>query len=160
MVQQITTSGTTSDKEWKWKRESVLGMILAFIMKQKVNLIPEDFYLFWYYWLSPLTLGKATNLRKGECESKGTFLTLHFHVVFCHVARRFSKNYWKLALLKGTLTPIWKSPCMFLFIWKYYSENFAFLILRILELFTRKVCEMFIYKHARTIEYIKKWANF
>ena len=48
VVQQITTSGTTSDKEWKWKRESVLGMILAFIMKQKVNLIPENFYLFWY----------------------------------------------------------------------------------------------------------------
>ena len=32
---------------------------------------------------------------------------------------------------------------MFLFIQKYYPENFAFLILRILELYTRKVCEMF-----------------
>ena len=36
------------------------------------------------------------------------------------------------------------------------SENFAFLILTItLELYTRKVCEMFVYKHAETIEYVK-----
>ena len=44
---------------------------------------------------------------------------------------------------------------MFLYV-KKYSENFAFLILRILELFTRKVCEMFVYKYTETIEYIKK----
>ena len=36
---------------------------------------------------------------------------------------------------------IWKSPYMFVFIQKQYPENFAFLILRILELFTRKVYE-------------------
>ena len=29
------------------------------------------------------------------------------------------------------------------------------LILGILELFTRKVCEMFIYKHTETMEYVK-----
>ena len=51
---------------------------------------------------------------------------------------------------------IWKSPRMFLFIWKYYPENFAFLTLRILELHTRKVCVMFVYKHTETIEYFKK----
>ena len=45
---------------------------------------------------------------------------------------------------------------MFLFILKYYPENFAFLILRILEFYTRKICEMFIYKHTETIEYVKK----
>ena len=39
---------------------------------------------------------------------------------------------------------------------KLYPENFAFLILGILELFTRNVCEMFIYKHTETIEYVKK----
>ena len=39
-------------------------------------------------------------------------------------------------------------------------EKFAFLILRILELYTRKVCEMFVYKHPETIEYVKKYANF
>ena len=51
---------------------------------------------------------------------------------------------------------IWKSPYMFLFIWKYYPENIAFLILIILELYTRKVCEMFVYKHTEIIEYVKK----
>ena len=51
---------------------------------------------------------------------------------------------------------IWKSPCMFVFKWKYYSENFALLILRIVEIFTFKVCEMFVYKHAEAIEYVKK----
>ena len=45
---------------------------------------------------------------------------------------------------------------MFMFIQKYYPENFAFLILRILELFTRKVCKMFVYKHAKTTEHVKK----
>ena len=44
---------------------------------------------------------------------------------------------------------------MFVLIWKYYPENFVFLILGILELYTRKVCEMFVYKHTETIEYVK-----
>ena len=37
-----------------------------------------------------------------------------------------------------------------------YPENFTFLILKIFELFTRKICEMFVYKHTETIEYVKK----
>ena len=45
---------------------------------------------------------------------------------------------------------------MFLFVQKYYPENFAYLILRILELYNRKVCEMPVYKHTETIEYVKK----
>ena len=51
---------------------------------------------------------------------------------------------------------ILKSPYMFLFIEKYYPENFVFWILRILELFASKVCERFAYKHTETIEYAKK----
>ena len=39
---------------------------------------------------------------------------------------------------------------------KFYPEHFAFLILRILELHTRKVREMFVYKHTETIKYVKK----
>ena len=35
---------------------------------------------------------------------------------------------------------IWKSPYVFGFIQKSYLENFAFLILINLELFTREVC--------------------
>ena len=38
---------------------------------------------------------------------------------------------------KGTLMQIWKPPYMFVFIWKQYSKNSAFLILIILELFAR-----------------------
>ena len=38
---------------------------------------------------------------------------------------------------------IWKSPYTFVFIQKQYSENFAFLILGILELFAREVCTFF-----------------
>ena len=59
-------------------------------------------------------------------------------------------------ILKGTLMQTWKYPNMFLFLQKYYPENFSFLILRILKLFTRKVCEMFVYKQTETIEYVKK----
>ena len=45
---------------------------------------------------------------------------------------------------------------MFLFILKCYPENLVFLILRILEIYTRKVCVMLVYKHTETIEYVKK----
>ena len=38
---------------------------------------------------------------------------------------------------------------------KYYTEHFSFLIQGILELYTRKVCEIFVYKHTETIEYVK-----
>ena len=44
---------------------------------------------------------------------------------------------------------------MVLFIQKQYPENFTFLILGILELYNRKICEMCIYKHTETIEYVK-----
>ena len=44
---------------------------------------------------------------------------------------------------------------MFVFMQRYYPENFTFLILMILELYTRKVCEMFVYKNTETIEYVK-----
>ena len=38
---------------------------------------------------------------------------------------------------------------------KWYPENFAFLIVGILKLYTRKVCEMLVYKYAKTTDYIK-----
>ena len=50
---------------------------------------------------------------------------------------------------------IWKATHMPLFIRKYPSENFAFLILGALELHTRKACQMFVHKHTETTEYVK-----
>ena len=44
---------------------------------------------------------------------------------------------------------------MFVFISRQYPENFAFLILTVIELFSRKFCEMFVYKRAITVEYVK-----
>ena len=41
---------------------------------------------------------------------------------------------------KGTLMQIWKCVYMLAFIWKQYSENFAYLIIGNLELFAREVC--------------------
>ena len=37
---------------------------------------------------------------------------------------------------------------------------FAFLILRILEFYTRNVCKAFVYKHTETIEYVQKEPSF
>ena len=45
-------------------------------------------------------------------------------------------------MFKDTLMQIWTRPYMFVLIWKQYTENFAFLILRILELFAREVGEL------------------
>ena len=36
-----------------------------------------------------------------------------------------------------------------------YPEHFAFLILGIREVYTLKFCEMFVYKHTETIDYVK-----
>ena len=47
----------------------------------------------------------------------------------------------KLREFKGTLMQIWKSAYVLVFIWKQYPENFAFLIIRIIELFTCEVCK-------------------
>ena len=44
---------------------------------------------------------------------------------------------------------------MFVFIEQPYPENFLFLIQIVLELYTRKVCKIFVYKHTETIEYVK-----
>ena len=49
---------------------------------------------------------------------------------------------------------IWKSAYLFLFIWKYYSENFALLILRILELHARKLAK------CSFTNIQKQWNNF
>ena len=46
---------------------------------------------------------------------------------------------FSLLVFKGTLMQIWKSPYMFVLIWKQYPENFAILILRSLELFACEV---------------------
>ena len=55
---------------------------------------------------------------------------------------------------------IFKFPYMFVFVQKYYPENFPFLILKVFELFTGKVCEMFVYKYTETIEYVKNQPTF
>ena len=49
---------------------------------------------------------------------------------------------------------------MFEFIQKYSPENFSLLFRKILELYTRKVCEIFVFKHTETVEYVKNWPNF
>ena len=43
--------------------------------------------------------------------------------------------------IKGTLMQISKSQYMFVFIKKQYPENFAILVLRIVELFAREACK-------------------
>ena len=51
---------------------------------------------------------------------------------------------------------IWKSANIFLFTWKEYVEDFALKLLLLLsEIYAREICEMFVYKHSKTIEYVK-----
>ena len=44
-------------------------------------------------------------------------------------------------VLKSTLMKIWESSYMFVFIKKQYTEDFAFLFLRVLEIFACEVCK-------------------
>ena len=50
---------------------------------------------------------------------------------------------------------IWKSAHIFVFIWKKYVEGFTLKHLLLSELYARKICEKFVYKHLETIEYVK-----
>ena len=73
-------------------------------------------------------------------------LSCSFPLFKCLLTLMVSCEIWSILLFsqnsfKGTLMQIWKPPYMFVFIWKQYPGNFAFLILRILELFTRKDCK-------------------
>ena len=61
-----------------------------------------------------------------------------------------------LSAFKGTLMQIENLPICSCSYKNIYPEYFAFLILRVFELFTRKVCKMFVYKHTETIDYVKK----
>ena len=58
-------------------------------------------------------------------------------------------------LLKGTLMQIWKSAYIFVFIWKWYVENFTLKHLLLSEICALEVCEKFVYIHSETIEYVK-----
>ena len=57
--------------------------------------------------------------------------------------------------IRSTLMQTWKSPSIFVFIWKQYFEGFTLKHLLLFEICARKICERFIYKHPETIEYVK-----
>ena len=56
---------------------------------------------------------------------------------------------------KVTLMLIWKSANIFVFIWKYYVEDFILKFLLLFKKYVREICEKFVYKHSETIEYLK-----
>ena len=60
-----------------------------------------------------------------------------------------------LPFFKGTLMQIWKYANIFVFIWKQYVENFTSKHLLLFEICAREICERFVYKHSKTIEYVK-----
>ena len=57
--------------------------------------------------------------------------------------------------VKGTPMHIWKSANIFVFIWKCYVEDSSLKHLFLFEIWAREVCEIFVYKHSETIEYVK-----
>ena len=61
--------------------------------------------------------------------------TFFFFILITFLFEDFLKASKEQITIKGTLMQIWKSPYIFVFIWKQYPESFALLILRILELF-------------------------
>ena len=57
--------------------------------------------------------------------------------------------------IKGTLMQIWKSANIVVFIWKWYVEDFTLKHHLLFEICAREICEMFVYKHSETTEYVK-----
>ena len=56
---------------------------------------------------------------------------------------------------KGTLTQIWKSAKIFVFILKQYDEDFILKNFLVFEICACEICKKFVYKHSETIEYVK-----
>ena len=84
------------------------------------------------------------------------FIWYRMHLHWSHLKNLMFKFYKTIVLrlkllfyIEDTLKQVWKSPTVFVVIWKQYAKNFAFLILRILKLFAREV-----------YEFLKKCANF
>ena len=64
--------------------------------------------------------------------------------------------YMQMLFFKGILMQISKSANIFVFIWKYYVEDFTLLKhLLLFEICASEICEKFAYKHSETIEYVK-----
>ena len=83
--------------------------------------------------------------------------TIHIKALIFTDSYRNNHGTWNFlvenVVIKGTLMQIWKSPYMFLLIQKILPWKFH--ILRIFELYTHNVCEMFVSQHTETIEYVK-----
>ena len=67
----------------------------------------------------------------------------------------FKLNCWKrwvyFDLIKGTLMQTWTSANIFVFLWKWYVEEFTLKHLLLSEICTRAMYEKFDYKHSETI---------
>ena len=50
---------------------------------------------------------------------------------------------------------IWKSDNVFVFMWKYYVEDFTSKRFLLFKICVPKICEKIVYKHSETIEYVK-----
>ena len=59
---------------------------------------------------------------------------------------------------KGTLTQIWKSANIFLFIWKQYVQDLTLKHLLLFVTCAREIYE--VYKHSETIEYVENEPTF
>ena len=50
---------------------------------------------------------------------------------------------------------MWKSPNIFVFMWKKYAKDFTFKHPLVFKMCTREICEKFVYKHSEAIEYVE-----
>ena len=51
-----------------------------------------------------------------------------------------------IGVFKGVLMQIWKSVNIFVFIWKWYVDDFTLKHLLLFEICARKICKKFVYK--------------
>ena len=84
---------------------------------------------------------------------------VYFHCT-CNAKCRCQLRYLEINLdlrqwFKGTLMQIWKSTNISVFILKEYVEDFKLKHFLLFEICAREICEMFVYRHSETIDYVK-----
>ena len=118
-------------------------------------------------WDKGLQEQQTTTKKKAAAKSKIFFYLLftYFYHTYNHLQkileklRKLIKSCHRKQNIKGTLTQIWKSANIFVFIWKYV-EDFILKHLLLSEICARELYEKFVYKHSETIAYVKNWPTF
>ena len=146
-----------------WSKSDIVWVLyfFVFLLQQKMlHMISSFEHLKWKFFqiFTSVKIVKRQDCSfdggRGVCSISWKFsldivISSNWLGIFQQNVMKASVKTFYTPMLKGTLIQICSSSCK-------NPQDSAFLILKIISLFIRKVYEMFVYKHTETIEYVQK----